>query len=165
MKKYGIKIFAVFVILLFATVFAYTHSGGLDQNGGHWDRKRGIYHYHRRKPRSTPITPSRATPPKLSTSISEGDKPYTPTRLEWLALDLNAGIPTTSIKYYTTGKSNTIAVCIYYDSVTMSLEQRQKLMADAKSCIKNEANIRGWHWLKLEEEYRDLKQEIRKRER
>ncbi|MYC15319.1 MAG: YHYH domain-containing protein [Gemmatimonadetes bacterium] len=26
------------------------HGGGLDQNGGHWDRKAGTYHYHR--PRS-----------------------------------------------------------------------------------------------------------------
>lgn len=23
------------------------HSGGLDQNGGHYDRKNGGYHYHR----------------------------------------------------------------------------------------------------------------------
>ena len=29
---------------------AYGHGGGLDQNGGHWDRKAGTYHYHR--PRS-----------------------------------------------------------------------------------------------------------------
>lgn len=29
---------------------AHGHGGGLDQNGGHWDRKAGTYHYHR--PRS-----------------------------------------------------------------------------------------------------------------
>lgn len=28
------------------------HSGGLDQNGGHYNRKTGVYHYHRRK---TPV--------------------------------------------------------------------------------------------------------------
>ncbi len=57
----------------------------------------------------------------------EGNMPYTPTRLEWLALDLNACVPSTSIKYYTTGKANTIAVYVFYDSTTSTLEQRKKL--------------------------------------
>ena len=38
-------------IVLFCVIPFYnngnTHSGGLDQNGGHWDRKKGTYHYHR----------------------------------------------------------------------------------------------------------------------
>jgi hypothetical protein len=32
---------------LFAALAAVAHPGGLDANGGHTDRKTGIYHYHR----------------------------------------------------------------------------------------------------------------------
>ena len=28
-------------------IFNMGHSGGLDQNGGHYDRSNGTYHYHR----------------------------------------------------------------------------------------------------------------------
>ena len=162
LKKYGVKAIAIVAILFFTAVLAYTHSGGLDQNGGHWDRKKGTYHYHRPKARSTTTTPSRArtpstvTTPKPSILMSEGSKPYTPTRLEWLALDLNAGIPTTSIRYYTTSKDNTISVCVFYDS-TMTIKQRQEFMDFGKKAIRNEANIRGWTWLKLEENYQKAK--------
>ena len=151
------KITIMLAVLLISAVFVHSHSGRTDKYGGHHDRKNGGYHYHNSGTvrRSTP-TPSRVTP-KLSTSISEGSQPYTPTRLEWLALDLNAGIPSTAIKYYTTGKANTIAVYVFYDSSTTTLKQRQELMAFAKECIRNEANLRGWHWLKLKEYYRDLK--------
>lgn len=142
LKKYGAKAIAILAILFLTAVWAYTHSGGLDQNGGHWDRKKGTYHYHRPKSRTTIPTPSRVTTPKLSTSISKGNKPYTPTRLEWLALDLNAGVPSTSIKYYTTDKPNTIAVYVFYDSSTTTLKQRQELMKFAKQSITSEANTR-----------------------
>ena len=37
----------VLLVLLFAAVFAYTHSGGLDDNGGHTDSETGVYHIHR----------------------------------------------------------------------------------------------------------------------
>ena len=43
--------FLIFCLLVFSGLTnAYGHGGGLDQNGGHWDRKAGTYHYHR--PRS-----------------------------------------------------------------------------------------------------------------
>lgn len=35
----------MFTLALASTVFA--HSGGLDQNGGHWDHRTGTYHKHR----------------------------------------------------------------------------------------------------------------------
>ena len=38
------------LLVLSGLTNAYGHGGGLDQNGGHWDRKAGTYHYHR--PRS-----------------------------------------------------------------------------------------------------------------
>ena len=34
------------LILLFTALFAYTHPGGTDSNGGHFNRKTGEYHYH-----------------------------------------------------------------------------------------------------------------------
>lgn len=34
------------LILLFTVVFAYTHPGGTDNNGGHYNRETGEYHYH-----------------------------------------------------------------------------------------------------------------------
>ena len=136
----------------------YTHSGRTDKYGGHHDHKNGGYHYHNpgTVPRPTTPTPSRTTTPDLSVLLSEGNKPYTPTRLEWLALDLNAGIPISPIRYYTTTKANTIAVNVFYDSTT-TLKERQELMNYAKKSIRNEANVRGWTWLKLEEHYQELK--------
>ena len=38
------------LLVLSGLTNVYGHGGGLDQNGGHWDRKAGTYHYHR--PRS-----------------------------------------------------------------------------------------------------------------
>ena len=149
-------IFTLFVI----SNNVYTHSGRTDKYGGHHDRKNGGYHYHNpgTVPRPTTPTPSRTTTPNLNlpNSISEGSLPYTPTRLEWLALDLNAGIPISPIRYYTTTKANTIAVNVFYDSTT-TLKERQELMNYAKKSIRNEANVRGWTWLKLEEHYQELK--------
>ena len=147
----------IFIISLFSAVWAYTHSGRTDRYGGHHDRKNGGYHYHNSGTvrRSTPA-PSRITRPKLSVPISEGSKPYTPTRVEWLSLDLNAGIPTTSIRYYTTEKSDTIQVCVFHEP-TMTLKQRQQLMNFGKEMIRNEANRRSWNWLKLEEYYQEIK--------
>lgn len=37
----------VFLFALFAPVVVFAHPGGVDANGGHSDRKTGIYHYHR----------------------------------------------------------------------------------------------------------------------
>ena len=142
----------------------YTHSGRTDKYGGHHDRKNGGYHYHNpgtvpRPPTITPLKPLeplRTMTPDLSVLLSEGNKLYTPTRLEWLALDLNAGIPISPIRYYTTTKANTIAVNVFYGSTT-TLKERQELMNYAKKSIRNEANVRGWTWLKLEEHYQELK--------
>ncbi|MEG1575023.1 MAG: YHYH domain-containing protein [Bacteroidales bacterium] len=44
------KTFAIITLVLALsamTTMAMAHSGGLDQNGGHWDHKTGTYHYHR----------------------------------------------------------------------------------------------------------------------
>ena len=161
-KKRTITWIIVGVILTLVGIAnnVYTHSGRTDKYGGHNDRINGGYHYHNsgtvpRRP-STTTAPSRTTTPDVPVLLSEGNKPYTPTRLEWLALDLNAGVPTSSIRYYTTTKANTIVVNVFYDS-TITLKERQALMNYGKKAIRNEANVRGWSWLKLEEDYQELK--------
>lgn len=51
-----------FAIALPGLLFA--HSGGLDANGGHHNRKTGEYHYHQNKPAATPSTAPTASQPK-----------------------------------------------------------------------------------------------------
>ena len=43
---------------------AFGHGGGLDSQGGHYDRKRGTYHYHRRvtQPRTVTLPPAQTKP-------------------------------------------------------------------------------------------------------
>lgn len=54
------SVLALAAAVLFLPSTAFGHGGGLDSQGGHYDRKRGTYHYHRR------VTPSPrvATPPE-----------------------------------------------------------------------------------------------------
>ena len=70
----------VFLFALFATVGVIAHPGGVDANGGHVDRKTGVYHYHRgtNAPTGNPPVQSRlsqtnpapsATPPQLESSL------------------------------------------------------------------------------------------------
>jgi hypothetical protein len=46
MKRFSIVLVVTFLLGLAAPVFA--HSGGLDQDGGHYNHETGQYHYHRR---------------------------------------------------------------------------------------------------------------------
>lgn len=48
--------FAVISLITFSDA----HPGGLDANGGHYDRKTGEYHYHR-KPAAKPIAKEKRT--------------------------------------------------------------------------------------------------------
>lgn len=161
-KKYGIKTIGIFAILFFAAVYAWTHSGGLDQNGGHWDRKRGTYHYHR--PRTT--TPSRTTttPSRTTRSTNAGVQPanqiYNPTRLDWLELQLNAKYSYLFLSMYdqdgVTGTfiqdkvKGTIIIEINYEPHS-SVEDRNDLVELMKGSIKVEAYRYGWqNWVKTE---------------
>lgn len=48
---------------------AFGHSGGLDSNGGHFNRKTGEYHYHRKPaPPPAPAAASTATVPAYSSA-------------------------------------------------------------------------------------------------
>ena len=44
--KKGVALFVAVAALTFSPL-AFGHGGGLDSNGGHYDRKIGVYHFHR----------------------------------------------------------------------------------------------------------------------
>ena len=48
------KVFSLIFAVISLITFSDAHPGGLDANGGHYDRKTGEYHYHR-KPAAKPI--------------------------------------------------------------------------------------------------------------
>ena len=49
-----IFIIPILIVLLFTAMYAYTHGGGLDENGGHTDYATGEYHLHRKTNEDTP---------------------------------------------------------------------------------------------------------------
>ncbi len=61
-----------FFFWLFAALGVLAHPGGLDANGGHSDRKTGIYHYHRGT-NTLSGTNEISLPPSMD--ASEGDPP------------------------------------------------------------------------------------------
>ena len=56
------------VVVLGTSTFASAHPGGLDANGGHYNRKTGEYHYHRKvaAPAAPVNAPAPEPPPKKS---------------------------------------------------------------------------------------------------
>ena len=61
----------VSMALLLPPVYAFGHGGGLDSQGGHYDRKRGTYHYHRNvSPSASIATPSLRTEALVSTAVT-----------------------------------------------------------------------------------------------
>jgi hypothetical protein len=69
----------VLLFALFAAVGVIAHPGGVDANGGHIDRKTGIYHYHRGTNALTgnPPVQSRSSPtnPVTSAAPSHSESP------------------------------------------------------------------------------------------
>ncbi len=151
------KLLITLGIVLFCVIPFYnnvhTHSGGLDQNGGHHDRKNGGYHYHR--PRTRTITPT-PTIPKVNTTVgkTQGDMPYTPTKLEWLALQLNilAGYQTENIDidYIEVKNKDTIVIHIGYSPNT-SAEILTLAEKASKDAVRRLAKLYGWdNWVKID---------------
>lgn len=56
----------VVLVSLFVSVGAIAHPGGLDPNGGHIDRKTGVYHYHRGTNAPSSNAPGAALSPQLA---------------------------------------------------------------------------------------------------
>lgn len=53
------------LILISLTPFVGAHPGGLDANGGHYNRKTGEYHYHR-KPAAKPAAEEKSVLDQLN---------------------------------------------------------------------------------------------------
>lgn len=81
--------------------------------------------------------------------------PYTPTRIEWLALDLeasyhqdfgrNGGISL----HYLAKPPNTVLVFIHYTSEA-SAETVDNAIETAKQLVKQDAASHNWSWVKIE---------------
>lgn len=98
-------------------------------------------------------------------SMSEGMKPYTPTRLEWFALELNANYRTEMndlegymLSFVPLEKENTILIYVGYNKQTRR-ELMNRGIDNARKIIEKAARNRGWNsWLKVREEVELLDQ-------
>ena len=89
---------------------------------------------------------------------TEGAKPYTPSRLEWLALKLNAEMGRTfsqggfQMLFVPDEKNNTIVMVVNYIKGTVPEEQIDSEIKHAKKVIELTAKARKWNsWLKVRE--------------
>lgn len=95
--------------------------------------------------------------------IPEGMKPYTPTRLEWLALELNANYKQDMndsegymIGFVALEKENTILIYVSYNKQTRR-ELMNRGIDHARTIVEKEARSRGWDsWLRVKEEVKLL---------
>lgn len=73
------------IALLSLTVsIAYAHSGGLDQNGGHYNRSTGVYHCHRPYCVSPSRTPASTIPYTSPIRTPAPDRPTGDTLPDWI---------------------------------------------------------------------------------
>ncbi len=73
MHKWTI-IISFLLVLLFTAMFAYTHSGGLDENGGHTNHATGEYHYHSQGDEDIPAVsdaPPETIPPAIPFPVKD----------------------------------------------------------------------------------------------
>jgi hypothetical protein len=97
---------------------------------------------------------------------AEGDKPYTPTRREWIALELNATLHQSmsleekfSLEFVPPRyEEDTIVIFVWY-LPTVDRQIMNLRIEAAKQSIAIEAKARGWSWLKVREqvEMKELK--------
>lgn len=64
-KLFGSAVF-IFILIAFFSLSVYPHSGRTDSNGGHYNRKTGVYHYHNKKTYSTPSSKTKTYSSKPS---------------------------------------------------------------------------------------------------
>ena len=97
---------------------------------------------------------------KESTLLSEGQQPYTPTRVQWLAVILNSTniisnpVPHKglSVVYVSDPKRDTIKIILQHPK-NLSREKVDKLIEKQKSLVIKTSESYGWNsWLKIEVE-------------
>lgn len=89
----------------------------------------------------------------------EGTKPYTPTRLEWIAVELNSGFRTDltpesgfSLTFVPLHNQNTILIYVRY-LPTVNREIMNSAISTARELIDIKADYYGWRsWLKVRED-------------
>ena len=88
----------------------------------------------------------------------EGDKPYVPTRLEWLALECIASNGVSrqdsmdfSLSFFPAHNEDTIVIWVNYYS-NVNRENMNRYIELARNVIKSKKKQRGWDWLRIEEE-------------
>ena len=90
--------------------------------------------------------------------LTEGQQPYTPTRVQWLAVTLNSTniisnpIPHKglSVVYASDSKRNTIKIILNLPK-ELSEDRVHRLIAEQKDLVLNAAKHYGWDsWLKIE---------------
>ena len=94
----------------------------------------------------------------LAFGQNEGLKPYTPTRLEWLALDYNARlrVELSESSGFSMGfvdvKGDTILIYVRY-FLSVNRETMNMAINGAREVISMDAKSRGWSsWLKMKED-------------
>jgi hypothetical protein len=87
----------------------------------------------------------------------QGWKPYTPSRLEWLAVELNAGLRTDateanpySLSLVPLENEDTILIYVLYHP-TVNREVMNIAVDTARKAISTTAKTHGWTWLKVRE--------------
>ncbi len=106
----------------------------------------------------SPTTQITREKPKIDTSKLEGGKPYTPSRLEWLALQLNANYCATRPQereltvWFSHGVyTDTLLICVGYSS-PLDRKFINQAVGSAKSSASIAAQSHGWDsWVKIKE--------------
>ncbi|SRR5216684_1350296 len=91
-------------------------------------------------------------------ALPEGARPYTPTRLQWLALDMEARMHKDlstedgfSLDFVGLDKDNAILIYVRY-LPSADREIMNSIIENAKTVIGMSAKSEGWPWLKIRED-------------
>ena len=113
-------------------------------------------------PAATIIPLSSPSNAPFADSVPDGNGPYTPTKLEWLAMELNGhahrygmGSDGFMVNCQARG-SNTINIeVLYYEDMTNNIAKirRETAMESVKTGLKLRCQAHGWDWVNTSEEY------------
>lgn len=101
---------------------------------------------------------------------TEGSMPYSPSRLEWLALELNASYRADlaldrgyMMDFLPIERENTILIAVGYMS-SVDRELMNKAIGQAKKLIATRAKSKGWSsWLEIKEDIKMFESRVTKK--
>ena len=98
--------------------------------------------------------------------VAEGGKPYIPSRLEWMALEMNANfliddysVNNFSLYIYPLHYQDTIVICVRYSPSVNLKAMNYKIDNARKAFNARYITKMGWTWLKLNEDIDMLREE------